>query len=163
MPVRLKPVDLEFSNVLGWVLMVQPTYDDVNLILRLYELRREAKMREARGWFFGNFKCKTMAEFGQLCPPGSDPNANYRQFTSYWDMAASFVNAGVLHPELFYANNREMLLCWIRVSPVIAEIRQAFGDATYLANLEQAAKAFAEWLDRTGGAGAAEAFAKRVG
>ena len=49
--------------------MSQPTYDDANLLLRLYELRREPKMRDARNWFFGNFKCKTMAEFGQLCPP----------------------------------------------------------------------------------------------
>ena len=143
--------------------MVQPTYDDVNLILRLYELRREAKIREARGWFFANFKCKSMAEFGELCPPGSEPNANYRQFTSYWDMAASFVNAGVLNPELFFANNREMLLCWFRVRPVIAEIRQAFGDPRYLGNLEQAAHAYTEWLDKTSGPGTTAAFAKRVG
>jgi hypothetical protein len=58
--------------------MSQPTYDDANLLLRLYELRREPKMRDARNWFFGNFKCKTMAEFGQLCPPGSEPNAYFR-------------------------------------------------------------------------------------
>jgi hypothetical protein len=143
--------------------MPQATYDDANLILRLYELRREVRMREARGWFFANFKCKTMAEFGQLCPPGSEPNASYRMITSYWDMAASFVNAGVLDPHLFFANNREMLVCWIRVSPVIAEMRQAFADTKYLGNLEQASQTYAEWLDRTSGAGTAEAFAKRVG
>ena len=74
--------------------MSQPNYDDVNLILRLYEMRREPKLREARGWFFGNFKCKTMAEMQQIAPPGSDANAYYRQFTSYWDMVGSFINSG---------------------------------------------------------------------
>src|SRR3974390_1118333 len=53
----------------------QTTYDDVNLILRLYELRREEKMRDARVWFVSKFKCKTMEEFSKLCPPGSDANA----------------------------------------------------------------------------------------
>src|SRR6266852_8906136 len=125
----------------------QPTYDDVNLLLKLYELRREQKMREARNWFVANFKCKTMADFGQLCPPGSEPNAYYRQVASYWDMVASFITAGVLNAELCFANNREMLLCWIRVKPIIGEVRAAFGDPNYLGNLEKASAAFIEWLD----------------
>ena len=143
--------------------MSQPTYDDVNLILRLYELRRETKMREARGWFFAEFRCKSMEEFGKTCPPGSGMNANFRQFTSYWDMASSFVNAGVLDQELFFQNSREALLCYIRVRPILEEVRKAFGDAGYLSNLEKCAKAFSEWLDKTSGAGTYEAFAKRVG
>ena len=143
--------------------MNQPTYDDANLVLRLYELRREAKMRDARGWFFANFRCKSMAEFGALCPPGSEPNANFRQFTSYWEMAASFVNMGVLNPELFFANSRELLLCYTRVKPILPDVRKAFNDTRYLGNLEKCAEMFIEWLDRTSGAGAAEAFAKRVG
>ena len=52
------------------------------------------------------------AEFGQLCPPGSEPNAYFRQCASYWDMAGSFVNAGVLNPDLFFANTREILFIW---------------------------------------------------
>ncbi len=62
--------------------MDKATYDDVNLILKLYELRREDKMRAARSWFAANFKCKSMAEFGPLCPPGSESNAVMRQITS---------------------------------------------------------------------------------
>ena len=142
--------------------MSQPTYDDVNLILRLYEMRREAKMREARGWFFGEFRCKSMEEFGKQCPPGSGMNANFRQFTSYWEMACSFVNSGVLHQELFFQNSREALLCYVRVSPILADIRKAFGDPAYLGNLEKCSKAFAEWLDKSSGPGTYETFAKRV-
>ena len=143
--------------------MSQATYDDVNLILRLYELRREDKLRQARNWFFANFKAKTMAEFQQLCPPGSEPNAFFRQCSSYWDMAASFVNAGVLSQDLFFANSREMLLVWIRVQPLLAEARASFQDPKYMGNLETAAAAFIEWLNRTSGPGTYEAFVKRIG
>jgi hypothetical protein len=143
--------------------MSQPTYDDVNLLLRLYELRREEKMRSARVWFVSKFKCKNMEEFGKLCPPGSDANASFRQFTSYWEMAASFVNSGVLDANLFFANCREMLFCWVRVKPMIAEMRTANGDASVMANVEKAGDAFADWLIKNGGADAYANFVKRVG
>ena len=98
--------------------MAKATYDDVNLILKLYDIRREDKMRAARAWFFANFKPKSMAEFQQLCPPGSEPNAYARQVSSYWDMAASFITAGVLNDELFFQNSRELLFVWLRVEPI---------------------------------------------
>src|SRR5262249_38282102 len=74
----------------------RPTYDDVSLILKLYEMRRDEKLRAARGWFAANFKVKTIEEWQKLCPPGSDPNASYRMVTSYWEMVASFITGGVL-------------------------------------------------------------------
>lgn len=129
--------------------MSKATYDDVNLILKLYELRREDKMRAARGWFVANFKCKTMAEFGELCPPGSESNAYVRQVASYWDMAASFITAGVLNEELFFQNNRECLLAWLRVEPIIEGMRSAFKDPNYMKNLETVAKSFVEYLNKT--------------
>src|SRR3954470_21390131 len=131
--------------------MPQATYDDANLILRLYEMRREEKMRAARNWFVSNFKCKTMADMQTLCPPGSEPNAYFRQVASYWDMAGSFVNSGVLNADLFFANTREILLTWERMRPVIAEVRAAFKDPSYLGNLEKAGDACAEWLKKTSG------------
>ncbi len=143
--------------------MSKATYDDVNLILRLYELRREDKMRAARSWFVANFKCKTMAEFGQLCPPGSDANAMFRQTASYWDMAASFITSGVLNEELFFQNNREMLLVWLRIEPIAAEIRTAFKDPGYMKNLETVAKSYGEFLNRTSSPETLPAFKARVG
>lgn len=143
--------------------MSKATYDDVNLILKLYELRREDKMREARSWFVANFKCKTMAEFGQLCPPGSDANASFRQVASYWDMAASFINAGVLNQELFFQNNRELLLVWLRVEPIAADLRGAFKDPGYMRNLETVANSYAEFLNRTSSPETFPAFKTRVG
>ena len=67
----------------------KPTYDDVNLILRLYEARREDKLRTAREWFAQNFRFHTMEEYNRGCPPGSSMNAYARMVMSYWDMVAS--------------------------------------------------------------------------
>jgi len=150
----------EFSVTLE--VMSKATYDDVNLILKLYELRREEKMRTARSWFGAKFKCKSMAEFGELCPPGSEPNAFMRQVTSYWEMAASFVTAGVLNEELLFQNSRELLFVWIRVEPIIGELRAAFKDQNFMKNLETVAGSFAEYLNRTSPE-ALHAFKARVG
>ena len=73
------------------------TYEDANLLLRLYELRREERLRNARDWFMKNFRARTMEEFQKLCPLGSKENAFYRMVVSYWEMAASFVTGGILH------------------------------------------------------------------
>ena len=142
--------------------MTQATYDDANLLLRLYDIRREPKMREARAWFVANFKPKTLAEVQELCAPGSENNARMRMVVSYWDMAASFITAGVLNPELFFVNNREMLVVWLRVHHVIAEMRAAYKEPTFWENLETVGQQFTAFLQRTS-PGAFEAFSARVG
>jgi len=124
------------------------TYDDVNLMLRLYDIRREEKMRMARNWFVANFKPKSIAEYNHLCPPGSDQNAMARQVTSYWDMVASFIQAGVLNQELFFQSNRELLLVWVRVHPIVDEVRAAFKDPSYMKNLETVANSYVEYLNK---------------
>jgi len=125
------------------------TYDDVNLLLRLYELRREEKMRAARTWFVANFKPKSFAEFQQPCPCGSEENAFARQVTTYWDMVSSFVTAGVLNQDLVFQNNRELLFVWMRLEPVVEEVRAVFKDPTYMQNLETVAKAYVDYLNRS--------------
>jgi hypothetical protein len=138
--------------------MGKATYDDVNLILRLYDMRREEKLRAARAWFVSNFKPKTMEDVMKLAAPGSDQNANFRQVVSYWDMVASFVTAGVLNEELLYQNTRELLLVWIRLKPVVNEIRAHQKDPNAWKNLETVAEGFARYL----GQETHDAFAARV-
>jgi hypothetical protein len=140
---------------------VTPTYDDVRLILKLYDMRREARMREARKWFGTYFKVKTLEEFNALCPPGSEPNASYRMLTSYWEMVASFITNGVLHQELFFEGNREFLFVWERVRDVVPELRKAFSSPIELKHLELIAEAYVQWWNRQA-PGAYEAFSKRV-
>ena len=79
------------------------TYEDVSLILRLYEIRRDERLRDARRWFGKEFKPKTLKEFDKLCPPGSVENESFRMVVSYWDMAASFITTGVLQKDVFRA------------------------------------------------------------
>src|ERR1700730_17104079 len=105
--------------------MNKATYDDVNLVLKLYDMRREPRLREARRWFVASFKPKTLAELLALCPPGSEENASYRQVTTYHEMVASFITSGVLNPELFYQSGRELLVVWERLRKVLPEIRAA--------------------------------------
>src|SRR3977135_2799931 len=92
--------------------VARATYDDVNLVIKLYEMRREERLRDARRWFAASFKVKTFDEFTTLCPPGSDPNASYRMVATYWEMVASFLTSGVLNAELFYQSGRELLFVW---------------------------------------------------
>lgn len=121
------------------------TYDDVSLILRLYETRREKKLREARDWFFKSFHVKTLDELHALCPLGSDTNAFYRMVVSYWEMAASFVTNGVLHRELFFESGRELLFVWVRMRDVLPAIREAHKDPKAFGNLETVANEYIEW------------------
>ena len=138
--------------------MSKATYDDVNLILRLYDMRREEKLRAARTWFVTNFKPKNMEEMAKLAGPGSDGNANFRQAISYWEMVASFVTAGVLNEELLFQNPRELLLFWLRIKPVVKEVREVQRDPNAWKNLETVAEAFAKYM----GPEAFEAFAARM-
>jgi hypothetical protein len=142
--------------------MSKATYDDVNLILRLYELRREETMRLARNWFVAKFKVKSLADYQQLCPPGSDASAFARQVMSYYDMAGSFIAAGVLSEELFFQSNRELLLVWLRVQPIVEEMRTAFKDPNYLKNLETVGSSFIEYLNKHNPE-TVQAFKARVG
>ena len=120
------------------------TYEDANLILRLFELRREEKLRQARDWFFKNFKVRNMEEFGKLCPHGSQEHAYQRMITSYWDMAASFVTSGVLHEELFAQNSRELLFVWERIRDIVPAVRESYKNPKLSKNLETVAKAMIE-------------------
>jgi L-rhamnose mutarotase len=126
------------------------TYDDANLLLRLYELRREEKLRAARDWFAKNFHASTLEEMQKLCPMGSQENAYIRMVTGYWDMAASFVTSGVLHQELFAQSSREMLFVWIRISDIIPGWREASKNPDIVKNMETVADAMIEEEKRKG-------------
>ncbi|HEV7669909.1 MAG TPA: hypothetical protein VGS22_15410 [Thermoanaerobaculia bacterium] len=127
----------------------QATYEDSNLILHLYEVRREERLRKARVWMVSSFYVRTYAEYAALCPPGSEESASFRMVASYWEMAASFVANGVLHPELFFQNNQELLLIWERIRDVVAEARVQTKNPNMYVNLEKVAKENIAWLDRT--------------
>jgi hypothetical protein len=114
----------------------KPTHEDANLILRLYELRREEKMRKAREWFSFKFFPQTMDDFKVIQDPAAPENSYFRMVTSYWDMAASFVVQGVLNPQLFVESGGELLFVWAKLEEFIPQFRQNFGPH-YMANIEK--------------------------
>jgi hypothetical protein len=137
------------------------TYDDVNLILRLYEMRREEKLRQARDWFAKSFKVKSMDEFNKLCPPSYDTNAYFRMVVTYWEMVASFITAGVLNEELFFQSGTELLFCWERIRDLVPEARVQSKNENLYNNLENVANRLIQHLEKNS-PGAPQAFSARV-
>ena len=100
----------------------KPTAEDAKLIMRLYDLRREAEMRKARHWYAGWWPASTDEVLQILKAFGTQENAWFRQVNGYWDMAASFVLRGALNEELFFDSGGEM---WFTFSKKFAK-RQIF-------------------------------------
>jgi hypothetical protein len=119
---------------------------DGELLLRLYELRREEKLRQARDWFAREFQAKSLEEFGKLCPPGSEPNCYFRMTVSYWDMAASMVNNGLIKEEFFFESTTEFWLVWEKLKQMAPAVREAYANPTMFKNLETLAGKYEKWM-----------------
>ena len=107
--------------------------EDANLILKLYDLRRETVMREARNWFF-SFNPTSIQDFMDVLV--SEHSGHYRMVVSYWDMAASLVNHGAIDEELFNASGGEIVFIYAKIAKFIPELRAAFGAPEMLQNME---------------------------
>jgi hypothetical protein len=110
---------------------------DVMAILKLYELRRDDKLRKARQWYFTEFNPTSGKEIVRLDLSGERESANFRMVTSYWDMACSFVNNGAIDEKLFLDANTEHIFVFAVIEPYLAEIRELFNEPDYLENLEK--------------------------
>lgn len=110
---------------------------DVLAILKLYELRRDEAMRRARAWYFTEFAPTSGLDIVRLTVGGERESANYRMVTSYWDMAASFINNGAIDAKLFLDANTEHVFVFAKIQPFLAEVRQIYGEPDYLLQLEE--------------------------
>jgi hypothetical protein len=98
---------------------------DAEIILKLYELRTETLMREARAWFGGQFWPETSEDFFALTSNPTDPhNAFFRQVTSYWEMAAAMVLHGAVSPDLFIDCNNEGFFILAKFAHILPAIRE---------------------------------------
>jgi hypothetical protein len=113
------------------------TPQDADLILKLYDLRREATMREARNWMF-TFNPTTIQDVIDVLL--GDHSGHYRMVISYWEMAAAMVNNGSIDEKLFNESNGEHLFVYSKIQPVVEEIRTLFGSPDFLKNLETLVK-----------------------
>ncbi|HZN11994.1 MAG TPA: hypothetical protein VFC61_09965 [Blastocatellia bacterium] len=116
------------------------THQDAELILKLYDLRREETMREARKFILGEFHPGSIDDVKALFTDLDRPERGtyYRMVTSYWDMAAAMVNHGAIDAGLFFDTSPEAVAVWTKVSDLITELRdpQQFGPS-HLTHLER--------------------------
>ena len=108
--------------------------EEAGLILKLYKLRREEKMRKARDWYVGGFNPESLADFNDAM--FGEYGGYLRMVVSYWDMAAALVNSGAISMELFNQTNSEHYAVFYKVEPLLGEIRASFGP-NFAANLEK--------------------------
>jgi hypothetical protein len=108
-------------------------HEDADLILKLYDLRREPVMREARNWFF-SFNPTTTAEYMDAMM--SERSGYVRMVISYWDMAASLVNNGAIDEQMFNDANGEHLFIFAKIEPILAELRQQWNQPEMLKHFE---------------------------
>jgi len=119
--------------------MREPDRGDVDLVLKLYDLRREAEMRKARA-FIMQFDPKTIDDVKAVMALSHPENAHVRQVLSYWGMVADFALRGLLHPEMFASHCGESLFIWVKFEPLLPQIR-AEVNPMFLMNLEKLLKA----------------------
>ncbi|MBO0911096.1 MAG: hypothetical protein J2P13_04835 [Acidobacteria bacterium] len=102
----------------------EPTTEDAQIIMRLYDLRREAEMRKARSWFAGWWPANAQDIVRVIQGANPQENAWFRQVSGYWDMAATFVLRGVLNEELFVDSSTEMWFFLAKLHPFLEEVRE---------------------------------------
>jgi hypothetical protein len=109
-------------------------FESALLNLKLFELRREPVLREARAWFIREFNPQTLEELGAIV--SSERNASFRMVLGYWDMAASLVVSGAIDGDAFRAAHGEIFLTFAKVQPFLADIR-ALSEPEFCAHLEK--------------------------
>lgn len=126
--------------------MVKLDPQNAQLLLQIYDLRREEMLRRARAWMLSDFWAETLEEFNAICSPGSDENAYYRQATTYWDTVSLIVNRGMLDEELYFESTAEGLMTWLRVKKVVQETRNLRKNPLLLHNLETLSDRQEKWM-----------------
>ena len=116
------------------------TANDAQLILQLYDLRREAEMRKARSWWLNEFWPENAEDFMKVSGNMGSPENNWqRQVGGYWSMAAALVLQGALNEELFIqpAVSGEMYFLLAKVHPFLKDLRERMGDPHLFGNIEK--------------------------
>ena len=109
--------------------------ESADLILKLYDLRREATMRKARDWFF--MFNPTSAEDYMRTMMDPEVGGYLRMVSSYWDMAAAMVNHGAIDAELFNDTVGEHVLVFAKIEPHLAQLREIWQEPKAFHHLEK--------------------------
>lgn len=134
--------------------MAKPTHADAELLLHLYEIRREPELRRARAWVLAEFKATTWADVKSRYLSHVDEDRWFRMATSYWEMVATMVNRGTLHAELFFDHTGEDIVTWERIKSLIPDARADIRP-TYLMQFEKLVEAHQAYRKRINAAATA--------
>jgi len=102
-----------------------PDHHDAELLISVYDLRREAVMRDSRRMILRDFWPRTWDDLAAALKPEHPLNVAYRQVTAYWEMVYSFARHGIVHPAFWLENNGEGLFLYAKVEPFLAQLREA--------------------------------------
>ena len=109
-------------------------FESAELNLKLYDLRRETVLREARNWFLRDFHPQSVGEVATVLR--TQRNASFRMVLGYWDMAASLVTTGAIDADAFRAAHGEIFGTFSKIHPFLAEMRQAWGEPDFCKHME---------------------------
>ena len=126
----------------------KPTHEQAQLHLQVYDLRREARLRQARDWFQQNYHPQTFDEAMRIGGPGTEHGPFVGMVIGYWEQACALLNYGLLHEDLFFETSGEFFGVWELLKPVVPEFRERMVDKTLLANLEKAAQRYEAWCEQ---------------
>jgi hypothetical protein len=126
----------------------KPTFEQAKLHLELYEMRREARLRQARDWFWANYFVENLDDAMRIAGPGTEGGTFFMMVVSYWDQACALLNYGLLHEDLFFEINGEFFSVWDRVKPIIQQARERFANKIFLLHLEKAGTRFESWMEK---------------
>ena len=116
----------------------KPNASDAQLILQLYNLRREPVMRVARQFVTSEFWPQNYDEFKAVVTGyGTEPNAWFRQVMTFWNMVAALVLRGAVNEQLFFETNNEPYFLWAKFGGYIAQARKDQVDPEFLSHLEK--------------------------
>ena len=125
----------------------RPTHEQAQLHLQIYDLRREARLRQGRDWFFKNYFVDNLDDAMRIAAPGTEPGALAMMVLSYWEQACALLNYGLLHEGLFFETSGEFFGVWELVKPIVPQARERFVNKQFLANLEKAAQRYEAWIE----------------
>jgi hypothetical protein len=126
----------------------KPTHEQAQLHLQVFDMRREAKLRQARDWFFKNYHVQTIEDAMRIAAPGTESGALASMVLSYWEQACALLNYGLLHEDLFFETSGEFFGVWELAKPIVPQARELFKYNGYLANVEKAAQRYEAWVEK---------------
>jgi len=125
----------------------EPTHEQAQLHLQVYEMRREARLRQARDWYFKNYFVEKLDDSMRIASPGTEGGTFVMMVLGYWEQACALLNYGLLHEDLFFETSGEFFGVWERVKPAVPQLRERWVSKDAFAHLEKAAKRYETWSE----------------